>query len=163
MSVDLLIKMSLGQVMFLDDMKPGIRQLLVALDYLQSQCHIIHTSNMSILLRGLYYRPNSDADLQLKNLLLPGPETLYLSRFEEAEVIDPSPRKILHDRAIYKSLSFLPRGGGLPLLTDFGEARMGDKTNNNNIMTNVYRAPKVILRSSWGYKVDIWNVAMVVS
>jgi non-specific serine/threonine protein kinase len=118
---------------------------------------------MSILLRGLYYWPNSDINLQLKNLLLPGPETLYLSRFEEAKVIDPSPKKILHDRAIYKSLSFLPRGGGLPLLTDFGEARMGDKTNNNNIMPNVYRAPEVMLRSSWGYKVDIWNVAMVVS
>ncbi|KAJ5569974.1 protein kinase domain protein [Penicillium hispanicum] len=28
-------------------------------------------------------------------------------------------------------------------------------------MPNVYRAPEVILRSSWGYKVDVWNVAMV--
>ena len=30
-------------------------------------------------------------------------------------------------------------------------------------MPNVYRAPEVMLRSSWGYKVDIWNIAMVVS
>ncbi|KAJ5558020.1 kinase domain protein [Penicillium sp. DV-2018c] len=28
-------------------------------------------------------------------------------------------------------------------------------------MPNAYRAPEVILRSSWDYKVDIWNVAMV--
>lgn len=87
----------------------------------------------------------------------------YLSRFEEAEVADPSPRKILDDRKIYKSLSFLPRDGGLPLLTDFGEARLGDEENNDDIMPNIYRAPEVILRSSWDYKVDIWNVAMVVS
>ncbi|QKX63522.1 uncharacterized protein TRUGW13939_10693, partial [Talaromyces rugulosus] len=161
MSADLLIKMSPGQAMSLDDMKPGIRQLLVALDYLYSECHIIHTGNISILLTSLCYGSNSDADLQLKNLLLPGPETSYLSRFEEAEVADPSPRKILHDRELYRSLSFLPRGGGLPLLTDFGEARPGDKENNDDIMPNVYRAPEVMLRSNWGYKVDIWNVAMV--
>lgn len=98
----------------------------------------------------------------MKNLLLPGPETSYLSRFEEAEVADPSPRKALKDRTIYKSLGFLPKGG-LPILADFGEARLGDQEHNEDIMPNVYRAPEVILRSNWGYKVDIWSVAMVVS
>lgn len=87
----------------------------------------------------------------------------YLSRFEEAEVTDPSPRKIMDDRKIYKSLGFLPKNGGLPFLTDFGEARFGDKENNDDIMPNVYRAPEVILRSNWDYKVDTWSVAMVVS
>lgn len=105
---------------------------------------------------------NSVADLQLKNLLLPGPETSYLSRFEEAEVGDPSPRKVLKDRTIYKSLGFLSIGG-LPLLTDFGEARLGDQEHGDDIMPNVYRAPEVILKSNWGHKVDIWSVAMVVS
>ncbi|KAK6826764.1 hypothetical protein RU639_004496 [Aspergillus parasiticus] len=28
-------------------------------------------------------------------------------------------------------------------------------------MPNIYRAPEVVLRSSWGYKVDIWSIAMV--
>ncbi|KAE8310447.1 kinase-like domain-containing protein [Aspergillus transmontanensis] len=141
-SADVLVKMSPGHVMTLDDMKPGIRQLLIALDFLHAECHIIHT------------------DLQLKNLLLPGPETSYLSRFEEAGVTDPSPRKVLKDRTIYKSLGFLPKGG-LPVLADFGEARLGDKEHNEDIMPNVYRAPEVVLRSSWGYKVDIWSVAMI--
>ncbi|KAF7620965.1 hypothetical protein AFLA_006258 [Aspergillus flavus NRRL3357] len=141
-SADFLVKMFRGHAMTLDDMKPGIRQLLIALDFLHSECHIIHT------------------DLQLKNLLLPGPETSYLSRFEEAEVADPSPRKALKDRTIYKSLGFLPKGG-LPILADFGEARLGDQEHNEDIMPNVYRALEVILRSNWGYKVDIWSVAMV--
>ncbi|KAL3495794.1 kinase-like domain-containing protein [Aspergillus germanicus] len=78
--------------------------------------------------------PDAVAAFQLKNLLLPGPEISYLARFEEAEVTDPSPRKMLKDRTIYKTI---------------------------NIMPNVYRAPEVMLRSSWDYKVDIWNVAMV--
>lgn len=30
-------------------------------------------------------------------------------------------------------------------------------------MPNAYRAPKVILKTNWDYKVDVWNVAMVVS
>ncbi|OJJ49864.1 hypothetical protein ASPZODRAFT_59299 [Penicilliopsis zonata CBS 506.65] len=136
-SADLLVKTFPGQTMTLDDMKPGIRQILVALDYLHSECHVIHT-----------------------DLLLPGPDASYLSRFEEAEVREPSPRKVLNDRTIYKSLGFRSRGG-LPLLTDFGEARLVDKEHNDDIMPNIYRAPEVILRSNWGYKVDIWNLAMV--
>ncbi|RMZ83123.1 hypothetical protein DV738_g1264, partial [Chaetothyriales sp. CBS 135597] len=141
-SADLLLKTYSGHVMSVDEMKPGIRQLLIALDFLHSGCQIIHT------------------DLQLKNLLLPGPKTSYLSRFEEAEVADPSPRKVLKDRTIYQALDFFPMGG-LPILTDFGEARFGDKENKDDIMPNPYRAPEVILRSSWDYKVDIWSIAMV--
>ncbi|RAH74790.1 putative protein kinase [Aspergillus aculeatinus CBS 121060] len=89
------------------DFLPAIRQLLVALDFLHSECHIIHT-----------------------------------------------------DRTIYRPLGFLSPGGR-PILADFGEARFGDEKQNGDIMPNVYRAPEVILRSSWDYKVDIWNIAMV--
>jgi non-specific serine/threonine protein kinase len=112
-------------------------------------------------LRTLSHKPNVITDLQLKNLLLPGPETSQLSQFEEREVANPTPPKKLKDRTIYKSLGFLSPGG-LPILADFGEARLGEK-HNGDIMPNVYRAPEVILRSSWDYKVDIWNIAMVVS
>lgn len=41
MTADILVKMSPGQVMTLDDMKPGLRQLLIAVDFLQSECHIM--------------------------------------------------------------------------------------------------------------------------
>ncbi|KAI2678068.1 hypothetical protein DTO013E5_3247 [Penicillium roqueforti] len=131
-STDILVKMFSGHKMSLDEMKPGIRQLLIALDFLHSECHIINT------------------DIQLKNLLLPGPETSVLTRFEEAEVADPSPRKMLKNRTIYKSLGFLPKGG-LPILADFGEARLGDEGHSDDIMPNAYRAPEVMLRSNWGY------------
>ncbi|OQE14604.1 hypothetical protein PENSTE_c034G08243 [Penicillium steckii] len=142
MNMDDVLKFLSKQKMTLEDMKPCIRQLLGALDYLHSECQIIHT------------------DLQLKNLFLPGPDISYLSRFEEAEAGDPSPRKILKDRIIYQSLSFLPRPG-LPLLGDFGEARFGDLEHTDDIMPNAYRVPEVILRSSWGYKVDTWSVGMI--
>ena len=101
-------------------------------------------------------------DLQLKNLLLPAPDQQTLHSFEEAAAKAPSARKILKDRTIYTSSRF-PPSNGIPLLSDFGEARFGDQEHDEDIMPNVYRAPEVILKMKWDYKVDIWNVAMVVS
>ncbi|KAE8345091.1 hypothetical protein BDV24DRAFT_171035 [Aspergillus arachidicola] len=82
----------------------------------------------------------------VKNLLLPTPMPKALSDFEEREVKAQSARKVLQDRTIYTSARS-PPGDGLPLLM--------------TILPNPYRAPEVILKSNWGYKVDIWNVAMV--
>lgn len=45
-SADFMVKMCPGQVMTLHDMKPGIRQLLVALVFLHSECRIIHTGDI---------------------------------------------------------------------------------------------------------------------
>ncbi|GLA96481.1 hypothetical protein AtubIFM57143_003948 [Aspergillus tubingensis] len=99
-------------------------------------------------------------DLQLKNLLLPTPKPKALFEFEEEELRMPTARKVLQDRTIYKSSRF-PPGDGLPLLSDFGEARLGDEEHNEDIIPDPYEAPEVILRANWDYKVDIWSVAMV--
>lgn len=81
--------------------------------------------------------------LQLKNLLLPADDPQIFSSIEEAEIEEPSPRKILDDgRTIYLSRLPLP-SNGLPLLSDFGEARFGDEEHNEDIMPNVYREKKM--------------------
>ncbi|EIT79595.1 hypothetical protein Ao3042_03892 [Aspergillus oryzae 3.042] len=98
----------------------------------------------------------------LKNLLLPTPSSSALADFEEREIKVPAARKILKDRTVYTTSRF-PAGDGLPLLGDFGEARFGDEENIGDIMPDYYRAPEVILKSNWDYKVDIWSVAMIVS
>ncbi|BAE55209.1 unnamed protein product [Aspergillus oryzae RIB40] len=103
-----------------------------------------------------------EKDIQLKNLLLPTPSSSALADFEEREIKVPAARKILKDRTVYTTSRF-PAGDGLPLLGDFGEARFGDEENIGDIMPDYYRAPEVILKSNWDYKVDIWNVAMIVS
>ncbi|KAL7658185.1 hypothetical protein ACMYSQ_004321 [Aspergillus niger] len=137
-----LLQLKHGHRMTLEGMKPAIRQLLGALDFLHSVAHLIHT------------------DLQLKNLLLPAPSPEVLSDFEEQVFTRPAPRKFLQDRTIYTSSPF-PAGDGLPLLGDLGEARFGEEEQCDNIMPDYYRAPEVILRSNWDYKVDIWSVGMV--
>lgn len=48
------------------------------------------------------------------------------------------------------------------MLCDLGEARIGIDQERRDIMPDLYRAPEVILDMTWDYKVDIWNVGMVV-
>ncbi|OGM43262.1 hypothetical protein ABOM_008629 [Aspergillus bombycis] len=88
------------------------------------------------------------------------PDAKGAFQLRRKEIKTQSPRKVLQGRTIYTSSRF-PPGDGLPLLSDFGEARFGDEEHNEDIMPNPYRAPEVILKSNWDYKVDIWNVGMV--
>lgn len=79
----------------------------------------------------------------------PGP----LSAFEAKEISYPSPRKILEDgncRRTIHTTRILPGTGGLPLLSDFGEARFGDEEHNEDVMPNSYRAPEVVLKDELG-------------
>lgn len=46
MTADFLVRMAPRNEKTLNFMKPAIRQLLVAMDFLHSECHIIHTGYM---------------------------------------------------------------------------------------------------------------------
>ncbi|KAF4230465.1 hypothetical protein CNMCM8980_002688 [Aspergillus fumigatiaffinis] len=79
-------------------------------------------------------------DLQPNNILLGIKDESILAKFETAEFEAPVPRKTLEDR----------------------EARLGTDQQQGDIMPDIYRAPEVILNMTWDYKVDIWNVGMVI-
>ncbi|PKY06388.1 kinase-like protein [Aspergillus campestris IBT 28561] len=100
-------------------------------------------------------------DLQPNNMLLGTKDNSILSNFEQAEFDAPIPRKTLEDRTIYITRP-LPISLGTPVLCDLGEARVGIDQQRGDIMPDVYRAPEVILDMTWDYKVDIWNVGMVI-
>jgi len=85
-----------------------------------------------------------------------------LTRFEQDEADQPSPRKELNDRTIYLSRP-MRLTKGAPKITDLSEGRFGDEENTGSIMPDVYRAPEVILGLPWGYPVDLWGFGMVVS
>lgn len=102
------------------------------------------------------------ADIQLKNLLMPSADAL-LPNIEQGEMEDPSARKVVDDiRTIYTSRLLIP-GNGLPLISDLGECRSLEGDHSDDIMPNQYKAPEVLLKMNWDCKVDIWNVAMLVS
>ncbi|KAI9925479.1 hypothetical protein MW887_005860 [Aspergillus wentii] len=83
-------------------------------------------------------------------MLLPAHEPGF-SGIEEGEMEYPSPRKILDSQIIHTSQIPIP-GNGLPLLSDFGEARFIGKKHDDDIMPNVYRAPEVALKMDWDCK-----------
>ncbi|KAJ9234127.1 hypothetical protein DTO169E5_6704 [Paecilomyces variotii] len=130
-----------------DLLKGALQQLLLALDYLHSEAHVIHT------------------DIQAKNIMIGSKDDSIFREWENDEENQPSPRKSDGSNIVYKSRPFRRKKGwsgfGMPLLSDFGEARLGD-VHDGLIQPDIYRAPEVILGMSWTSKVDIWNVGVLV-
>ncbi|KAK2751712.1 hypothetical protein FQN54_008935 [Arachnomyces sp. PD_36] len=142
-SLDQLTSLLPDRVMSSVMVRTAVRHILAALDFLHTEAGIIHT------------------DLQPSNILLGIKDDLILSKFEQAEFEAPVPRKTRGDHTIYLSRP-LPISFGTPVLCDLGEARVGTHQQHGDIMPDVYRAPEVILDMAWDYKVDIWNVGMLI-
>lgn len=84
--------------------------------------------------------------------------------FEEREMTEPSPRKIIDEsRSIYLSRELpMTKGFGAPVLCDLGSAVVGDIEHVEDIQPDIYRAPEVVLEAPWSYEVDIWNAGCMV-
>lgn len=87
------------------------------------------------------------------------------TKFEEAEIQDPSPRKVDADgRNVYVSRELeMPNDWGAPILCDFGSAVLGHQVHLETVQPALYRAPEVILEVPWSYSIDVWNVGCMVS
>ena len=99
-------------------------------------------------------------DISPNNILLGIHDPSLLPEIEQAETIDPAPRKTLPGRTIYCSRR-MPLTHGSPVISDFGMACIGD-SHRGDIMPDIYRAPEVILGMEWSYPVDIWAVGLMV-
>ncbi|KAK7429441.1 hypothetical protein QQZ08_004033 [Neonectria magnoliae] len=127
-------------------LKAGLRHLFTALDYLHSECKLVHT--------GKY--------LKADNILQDIADQSILEAFTQTEFASPSARKFVGDLVVYESRTFdLPRKFGGPVLSDFGAAVRGDLKRNHDAQPAVYRSPEVMLKTEWSYPVDIWNVGVM--
>lgn len=111
---------------------------------------------------------DAEIDIHESNIMLSMDEGTMEQRFadfEQAEVVSPSPRKVLEGRVVHASRALVPRGGpyGMPVLCDFGEARFGNYNPKIDIQPFAYRAPEVIHNIPWNEKVDIWSIGPLVS
>ena len=53
---------------------------------------------------------------------------------------------------------------GLPIVCDFGEARIGKKYESGPfVQLNIYQALEIIFEMAWGSAVYIWNLGSLVS
>ncbi|PYH86143.1 kinase domain protein [Aspergillus uvarum CBS 121591] len=127
--------------------KMTVKRLLLALDFFHTEANVIHT------------------DIKTDNLMLSSEDDGMLADFAKAEAEDPSPRKQIDEsRIIYQSRRFRRpsacKSYGLPILCDFGEARIGIQQESRPfIQPHIYRAPEIIFELPWGSAADIWNLA----
>lgn len=102
-------------------------------------------------------------DIKSDNILQEIEDNSILDSFTQAELKNPSPRKIVNGMPVYASRRFdLPNTFGRAVLSDFGSAVRGDERRNHDAQPSIYRSPEVMLKADWSYPVDIWNVGAMV-
>ncbi|OQE08975.1 hypothetical protein PENVUL_c008G06744 [Penicillium vulpinum] len=63
---------------------------------------------------------------------------------------------------VYKSKPTMLELSGLPILTDYGQMRVVEGCVNQDWwMSDLYRAPEVLLHLPWGFPVDIWSIGVM--
>ncbi|KAL3444933.1 kinase-like domain-containing protein [Aspergillus insuetus] len=141
--------------------KAYIYFLLVGLDYLHSECKVVHT------------------DLKLGNMLMSFENDNIMNEFIEQQ--QPMQYKVdgkMTGRTIYRCQNdFGPLDGReiknmIPILVDFGlgtrldkpctrTTTVGEQLGVYPIQPDQYRAPEVILGCGWDLKADIWNFGVL--
>ncbi|KAJ6155144.1 hypothetical protein N7470_005710 [Penicillium chermesinum] len=135
-------------------LKGYLKLLLKGLDYLHSECKIIHTGKLSLQDR-------------VDNILVGFEDSSVLRDFARAQSSNPMPRKTRDGHRVYLSkndFGSLRSYYILPKITDFGLAHLQEDIsvlNRHPIQPDDYRAPEVIVGAGWTYSADIWNLGVL--
>ncbi|KAM3471964.1 hypothetical protein MY8738_009074 [Beauveria namnaoensis] len=151
-----------GGVIPVDVLKIIMQMILHGLDYLHSECQVIHT--------GLSYYTNIfrstdwQSDLKPDNILVKLEDLAILDRDALDEYQNPLPQKITNDRTIYLSRNnygpfSIP--AGIVQIADFGYSKSGKTHHSGCIQAEAYRAPEVIFDSGYSYSADIWSLGVM--
>ncbi|KAJ0425683.1 kinase domain protein [Aspergillus carlsbadensis] len=128
-------------------LKPFLRLVLQGLDFLHSEARVIHT-----------YRSQAD------NLLVGFEDPDVLESYARHQESNPAP---FWDgdggRPVYQSrpdFGHVRKGMGRVLISDFSAAVFETvaEPHNHDIQPQPFCAPEVLLKATWTYSADIWNL-----
>ncbi|CAG8354151.1 unnamed protein product [Penicillium salamii] len=120
-----------------DILKSAIKQMLLALDYLHTECKLVHTGMPYCRVERKKKSIDYFGDIKPDNIMQELNSTSILEKFVQDQIKKPSPRKIV------------------ALLCDFGSAVQGEEERNHNAQPEIYRSPEVMLMANWSYPADI--------
>ncbi|OGM49373.1 protein kinase domain protein [Aspergillus bombycis] len=126
-------------------LKPFLKLLLQGLDFLHSECHIIHT------------------DLKADNFLVGFEDRDVLENYAREQERNPAPCWDHDGHPVFQSRSdfgHLRKGMGLVQISDFSAAVFGNtsEAHNHDIQPQPFCAPEVLLKATRTYSADIWNL-----
>ncbi|EFR03026.1 CMGC/SRPK protein kinase [Nannizzia gypsea CBS 118893] len=131
--------------------KAFLTMILTGLDYLHSECKVVHT------------------DLRLENILVGFEDEHVIEDFAKAQLTLPMEQKIdPTGRIVYRchnNFGPLKKLMNIPKIVDFGLARHildPSGVETHPIQPDHYRAPEVILGCGWSFSADIWNIGLLV-
>lgn len=101
-------------------------------------------------------------DISPQNVLVEIEDDSSLKDLEEQKTRDPSTPVISEGAPVYRSREPLFELSGVPILTDFGQMRISRPVNQDWWMSDMYRAPEVLLQLPWCFPVDIWSIGIMV-
>ncbi|KAE8353518.1 protein kinase [Aspergillus coremiiformis] len=124
-------------------LKSLIHRLWFSVNWLHATCGVIHT------------------DISPQNILTEIEDETSLKDIEEQESLDPSIPHINDGVPVYRSRSTMLQLSGVPMLTDFGQMRLEQPGNRDWWMSDLYRAPEILLKLPWSFPVDVWSVGVM--
>ncbi|KAL1884494.1 hypothetical protein Plec18167_002084 [Paecilomyces lecythidis] len=109
---------------------------------------------------------NTHIDLKGDNFLLGFEDPAVLENYVRQQEADPAPYKLVDGHTVFQSrpdFGPLKKGVGLLRISDFSTAVFADdaRTHNHDIQPQPFCAPEVLLKTTWSYSADIWNLGNV--
>ncbi|KAE8319345.1 hypothetical protein BDV41DRAFT_570986 [Aspergillus transmontanensis] len=107
-------------------------------------------------------------DILPANILMDIEDNTILKDVEQRETENPSTPITTGTEAaattVYKTRPTMLELSGHPWLADFGQMRVVEgRINQDWWMSDLHRAPEVLLQLPWWYPVDIWSIGVMAS
>ncbi|KAI1932876.1 hypothetical protein LOZ65_000483 [Ophidiomyces ophidiicola] len=120
-----------------------VHRIIFSINYLHVTCGVIHT------------------DISPQNVLERIDDSTSLQKVADQESKKPSMLTMIDGYPAYESREVPVALTGDPMLSDFGQMRLGEDNNSDWWMPDLYRAPEVLLKLPWSFPVDLWSIGVM--